>query len=259
VGSPTIPGVGKVALVTVRNQQMYIPLRFVDRYVKRPYEPLTTRLFLEALRPGSIVLDVGAHIGFFSLIAATLIRPTGKVFAFEPAPDNFEILRRNVDLNGYGNVVPIQKAVDATSGERMFLLAESSDSHSFFKHPLSATKSSRPVSCVAIDEFLAGYVIDVVKLDVEGGEPAAIQGMKSTLRRNSNLTLLAEINPFCLMRAGYTAREYIDMLTDLGFTLELVDEGAERVMPLTTDTRIPTDDPGWYGTLYCRRGLTPRA
>jgi len=205
------------------------------------------------------VLDVGAHIGYYSLIAATPIGPNGKVFAFEPAPDNFEILRQNIELNGHTNIVPVQKAVDAKSGQRTFLLAESSDSHGFFTHPLSRTKSTCLVACVAIDEFLAGHTVDVVKLDVEGAEPAAILGMKNTLQQNPNLTLIAEINPFCLAEAGYTVRQYVDMLTDLRFTLELVDEHVEKVVPLTESTIIPADDPGWYGTLYCRRHSNHRA
>jgi predicted methyltransferase len=62
------------------------------------YEPAITRLFQETLQPGMVVIDIGAHVGYYTLLAAKLVGPTGKIYAFEPEPGNNEALNKNIEL-----------------------------------------------------------------------------------------------------------------------------------------------------------------
>ena len=69
-----------------------------------------TALVKRIVRNGDIVVDIGAHIGYYTLIFARLVGPKGKVFAFEPEPNNFNLLIKNIKINGYKNIIPVQKA-----------------------------------------------------------------------------------------------------------------------------------------------------
>jgi tRNA G37 N-methylase Trm5 len=85
----------------------YPPLQMVNGAWERD----TVRLFERILRAGDVVVDIGAHVGYFTLIAARSVGPEGRVYAFEPDPENYALLVRNIELNGYQNIMPIQKAV----------------------------------------------------------------------------------------------------------------------------------------------------
>jgi hypothetical protein len=112
-----------LTLIRINDQiKMYVPLRFVSYY--RNYEPFVTALFKQVLRPGLTVLDIGAHLGYYSLIAADRVGPSGKVFAFEPALDSFLILQQNILLNRFSNIVAIQKAVAEVKSTRVLYRGE---------------------------------------------------------------------------------------------------------------------------------------
>ena len=88
------------------------------------YEPYTLELFQRAINPGSTVLDLGAHHGYFSLLAARWVGKEGKVYAFEPAPENFQILKKNIEFNQFTNVLPVNKAVSDTDKPMPFFLCK---------------------------------------------------------------------------------------------------------------------------------------
>ena len=80
-------------------------------------EKYETELFKKMVQDGMVVVDIGANIGYYTLIAAKLVGNKGIVYAFEPEPSNYELLCQNIAINGYTNVVPIEKAVSKTSGK----------------------------------------------------------------------------------------------------------------------------------------------
>jgi hypothetical protein len=90
------------------------------------HEPLETGLVKEKIKKGDVVLDIGANIGYYTLIFAKLVGEEGKVFAFEPEPTNFSLLEKNVEINGYKNVVLIQKAVSNETGKIRLYLSKGS-------------------------------------------------------------------------------------------------------------------------------------
>lgn len=146
------------------------------------YEPEVVRAVQSVVCPGWVTVDIGANIGYFTLLLAKLVGPRGRVIVFEPLPENFDVLRENVDLNGYRNVILEPKAVLDTPGSaRLYRQRE---------HLLTGTASvvqgqgvGLRVPAVSLDAYLdaIGERVNFVKIDVEGAEAAVLNGMRRTL------------------------------------------------------------------------------
>jgi FkbM family methyltransferase len=246
---------GNLLLIEADGHAMYTYNRphFVGVHLAQPYEPYTLQLFKDAIKPGATVLDIGANIGYFTLAAARQAGSHGKVYAFEPGPDNFELLMRNIEINELTNVTAFRKAVGNESKTVTLTLAEDSDQHSLFVPPMVASTGTTPVECVALDDFLGGLVPDVMKLDVEGNELLALDGMQKTLAKSKSLVIFAELNPVCLRQASAQPEDLISKLRDLGFKLGVIDEESRSLSPLTDHYvgQIRTHPPGWFENLYC--------
>lgn len=242
-------------LTQIENQAIFVPLapNLIEAYIHRPFERFALQLFKSALRPGSVVLDIGAHIGVYALIAAREAGPAGRVFAFEPDPANFGIFKRNIKKSGFENILPVQKAVSNSCGTVDFFLAECSDCNSLSAPPGLKIQDKISVESVTIDSFLRGKIADVIKMDVEGHECRALQGMRSTITNNKNLTLFVELNPACLRSAGATPEELISALADMGFQIRLIDEDSAELIPVPGPTELAHKPPEWYGNLYCTK------
>ena len=225
---------------------------FTESYLVRSYEPYTIELFKAAIKPGATVLDIGAHIGVFTLLASRQAGAAGKVYAFEPAPENFRLLDHNARKFGAGNVVAVQKAVGEGKKTVSLLLAEGPDMNSLYPHPLCSMVGSVPVECVSIDEFLRGGPVDVIKMDIEGHEPYALMGMKQTIATSGPLTLFVELNPACLRRAGVEAEDFLASLVRLGFRVQLIDEHSRSLKRVTASLMQDAKNvPSWYANLCC--------
>ncbi|HEV2419179.1 MAG TPA: FkbM family methyltransferase [Terriglobia bacterium] len=240
-------------LTQIYGHSVFVPSspNLVESYIRRPFEPYTLQLFKSAIKPGAIVLDIGAHLGVYSLVAAFSMRLEGQVFAFEPDPTNFQILRRNIEKSHYRNIVPAQKAVSDACGTFSFFLAESSDCNSFYAHPNSRTKERISVESITVDSFLAGRTVNVIKIDVEGHECKVLRGMRTTILKSGKIILFIELNPACLRSAGATPQELISELEGLGFTMKLINEEAATLVSVADVAILAKRDPHWYGNLYC--------
>jgi len=144
------------------------------------YEIATTKFVTAALQPGDCFVDVGANVGYYSVLAGTRVGPAGEVHAFEPVPRLRCQLQRNVEMNGLHNVVAHESAVWSEEGEIAFyetLSAENSGISSVFPGP-ARTAMPCKVGATTLDE-LARRIrrrIDLIKIDVEGGELAVFEG-----------------------------------------------------------------------------------
>ncbi len=199
-------------------------LSFSTNLLLGRYEPEIRDLLHFQLHEGMIVLDVGAHVGYYSLLAAKLVGPKGKVYAFEPEPENFKILQANVASNGYENISLVHQAVgDRTGRVQFFLSRQGNDRHSIF---LSNRESPREtcldVPAVSLDDFFAeqGWPhVDLIKMDIEGAEPLALKGMTQLIARSENLRMIVELAPDALRAGGFEAAEFLDQLAAAGFHL----------------------------------------
>ena len=197
------------------------------------WEETETRLFSCSVQRGMTVVDVGANVGYYTLLAARLVGDAGKVFAFEPSPENFVLLERNVKANGYENVILIPKAVSNESGTAELLIDHaSSGGHKLSRAATGA--DSVEVETVSLDEYFAnrGEQIDVLKIDAEGAEMAILQGMRDVLSRSSNLALLTEFSPQGIRDFGCLPEEYVKLLRVHGFRIYPVIEEQEKLRAL---------------------------
>jgi FkbM family methyltransferase len=157
------------------------------------YEPETAPLFFRVASRARITLDVGAYVGFFTLIAGHA-NPNGRVYAFEPLPDAFERLQSNVALNKLTNVLSVPAAVGDVDGRSEFFCTDScmpcSSSLSYEFMQSADSLRSIPVPVLKLDTFVREngvQGIDLMKIDTESTEPQVLNGMIETIRRDQPL------------------------------------------------------------------------
>jgi FkbM family methyltransferase len=202
-------------------------------------------LFESALRPGLTVVDGGAHLGAYAVLAARAVGTTGTVLAFEPDPYNFGALEHNVRRLAGGRVRLSRKALGAAPGSARFHLSSGTRGSSF--HERGDTTGVVDVEMTTLDAELdaldlAGGLL--VKLNVEGAEPFVLDGMQETLGRVEDVTVFVEAHPELLARSGTSAESLASRLELLGFSVGWVDVARGSVVPLELRR------PGTHGHLY---------
>jgi FkbM family methyltransferase len=186
------------------------------------------------VKKGDVVVDLGASIGYFTLLAARLVGKEGKVYAFEPEPRNFLLLCKNIALNGYDNIVAIRKAVSDREGFAKLFLSDDYGSHSLYK--FDNAKTPIITETVTLDNFFRkeGYHVDIIKIDVEGAEMVAFLGMEKLIRENKKLKIFVEFSPYRIREAGYSPEEFLSKITEYGFKIYLIDELSGHVRCVST-------------------------
>ena len=219
-------------LKEVQGQKMYLDLRDYrvaeGLFQEGILEKGTTRLFYELVDEGMTVIDIGANIGYFTLIAAKLVGPSGKIFAFEPDPYNYALLKRNVKINGYDNVFLVQKAISDKVGNTKLFLDPLRERSSIL---YQCGKEMIVVDTTTLDEFLAdkGCFVDIIKMDIEGAETLALQGGEKTIKEN-NVKLIMEFEPKIMQSFGFSPRAFLNNLKQYGFEIYFIkDENIEVV------------------------------
>ena len=212
-------------------------------------ESLTTNLFACVIRPGMVVLDIGAFVGWYTLVAARQVGEQGKVYAFEPDPRNYSLLSENLRVNQLDSqVICLPKAVSNQAGvQRLFRGGDASQSSLI---PSSSDETSIMVPTVVLDEILDRSVeVDVIKLDVDGGEVNALRGMRKTLTRAApTVKLFVQCNPGSLQVAGESTQSLVAELCELGFAIFMIDETRPGLKPV--DSTIET---AAHVNLFCIR------
>lgn len=197
------------------------------------FEPATLTVFRRLLTRGDSVIDVGAHWGYYTLLAADLCGESGKVFAFEPHPRNYALLTRNIAVNHLTNVQAVQKAVSDRTGKAVLFEAWFTGGHSL--RTLSGLAAARrtpsaelSVETVALDDFFGDSLIQprLVKMDIEGNEPLAVAGMMRLVERTPQLVLILEFSPPYL---GGKGADFLGMLASRGFEFAILDDERRRM------------------------------
>lgn len=200
--------------------QMAIPPGFprARTYAAGLYEQEVTRLVQDIVREGMTVVDIGAFCGYYSLLASRLAGSSGRVYAFEPYPVSYEYLLRNIEANGCHNVMAVNKAVCDGTGIGALTIHSEVDHH--WLSTISSNGASGSIPTVSLDDFFAeqGWpAVDVIKMDIEGGEKTALEGMRELSQRNPGLRLIMEFDIGNLRRSGATVEGLAAVLTELGF------------------------------------------
>ncbi len=189
------------------------------------------QIFLSYLKPGMTVIDIGANIGLYSLLAGKTVGSTGRVIAFEPVPEIFERLGRHISLNGLTNILPQRIAISDTNGTGTFFLGRTGSSGSLFRQE---TSRSIRVNTETLDSFLRRKEIrkvDAVKVDAEGAEMRIVRGMQRLLLSSEKPLLMFEILPPALQPAGSSAEEIFDDIVSYGYAAFLMTRG--EIRPVT--------------------------
>lgn len=210
---------------------------------KGSYEPKETELVLKKLKRGDVFFDIGANIGYYTVLASKKVGPRGRVFAFEPDFENFKQLSENVKLNKCKNVVLENKAVSDRNGRIKFKIEHLKKGES------RASKNGQiSVPTIKLDNY---GKIDVLKMDIEGAEIMALRGAKKTLNRRG-IKLFIEYNPGSLEEFARGPNELLRLIRQLGFGLiSIVDETRGQILPYSEMNLKSVMNHTTFCNLYC--------
>lgn len=209
-------------------------------YVLGTTEPDVQRTVAAFLQEGSVFYDLGAGVGFFTVLGARRVGPEGHVVAFEPLTANVDALAHNVAMNGFTNVSVVRKAVGRSSGSGVLEVARFSVQGRLNPNELRPdSRGTVPVEVISVDQAVQETPLPpptLVKLDIEGSELEAIDGMRRTMER---------FRPTVICELHWTNRPFAALMSELGYDLEVIEDGFGAV----------TDAPGWVHVLGAPKPL----
>jgi FkbM family methyltransferase len=227
------------------------------------YEPYQTRFFQSRVSRGHVVLDIGAHIGYYTLIFARQVGVAGHVFAFEPEPQNFALLSKNVDINAYTNVTLVNKAVSDNTGKLRLFISEvnKGDHRTYDPHDgrgfYGPHNSFIEVESIRLDDYFAGFnrEVNFVKMDIQGAEYCALKGMASLLEKSPSVVLVTEFWPYGLALSGLEPQAFLELIMEIGFKICYVDEkdGTIQRANIQELLDICTPENRHFVSLVCKR------
>jgi FkbM family methyltransferase len=196
---------------------------FCSRSILREnFENAEWRFVERFLAPGMTVLDIGAHHGFYSLLASMKVGSSGRVVAFEPSPREREKLLRNLSLNGCSNVQVEDCALADAAGQQELILVDSSNSgcNSLRQPNVADSTSLVAVRVATLDGYLAQHPLpplDFIKLDAEGAELAILQGARTMLESRPRPLIQCELEEIRTQPWGYHPRDVVALLDTMGY------------------------------------------
>ncbi len=188
-----------------------------------------TELVKDELNEGMVVVDIGANIGYYALIEASIVGKNGKVYAIEPDPRNFETLKSNIELNGFSDIIEIsQMAVSDFSGMSKFYLSEATNLNTAFD-PENCSVSLKhkvdkviDIENVSLDDFMKDREqVNFIRMDIEGFEVEAFRGMLNTLATSHSCKILFEVHPSAYNETRDIRVALKDVL-DLGYSIKVM-------------------------------------
>ena len=212
-------------LVEIQNFKLYVLKDDFDvgRNIidSHDYEPHVTNAFIDVLKAGDVFLDLGANIGYFSLLAASIVQESGKVISFEPNVQNLQLLYSSILENQFKNieVYPL-----AASDSSQILKLTSFGSNGYLDAAPSGNSNCQLVQAVVVDELLQHErQINVVKMDIEGYETLALRGMDKLIRKHRP-TIFTEFSPWHIKyRCQVNPQDYLNQLTQYGYALSIIE------------------------------------
>lgn len=230
------------------------------------WEPFESRIFRKLCREGDFVLDLGANIGWYSVLAVQCVGPSGKVISFEPDPRNINILKRNVALHDeFGVVSVMNQAVADQKGILPLYLSDTNlGDHRLFSD--AQDRASCKVGVTTLDTFLCetDLLPTFVKSDTQGSEARILRGAEELFSRGWRPILLLEFWPFGLNASGDDALELWKSLDGMGYTMFEVSEGHHELVASTLDrvvARLESDlsiENQGFINLLCIHSESPR-
>ena len=252
--------------VTIDGNKLYLDSSDSLRLsVKKEFEPQTTDLIQKNIFSGNIVVDIGANIGFFTLIMSKGVKKEGKVFSFEPELENYKLLSKNVKENNLQNIILENKAVGNKNGStEMYLASKENNIYSQSMHRIFSSKivsqNSTPITIkiIKLDDFFEKLdlikKIDLIKIDVEGAEFDVLKGMNKILDSNKDLKIIMEFSLENLQDFGSKPDEVVDFLLKKNFKLWKINENEKKLEGIFNIEDIKRLDDERNGlNIFCQR------
>lgn len=224
------------------------------------WEEFETEIFKKNIKEGDVVIDIGAHIGYYTLIAAKKVGVNGWVYAFEPDPRNFMLLEKNVHVNNLKNVVLVNKAVtDKTGSAKLFLSKTNTGDHRIFSN--ESDRQSVNISTTTLEDFFnkRSHRVDMIKIDIQGSEMYAFKGALKLIEKNKHMVVITEFWPHSMIIGGISPIVYIHLLRRLKFNIKLINEMDMRLDTIESDTVflkecfIHKNEADYFTNLLCER------
>jgi len=229
--------------------------QFIDLAKNGIWEKETTEYIQKILRNGDVCLDIGANIGYFTLLFANYVGNTGKVFSFEPEPSNFKILKKNVSINDHNNVIIENLAVTEKLGTVDLYLSENADGQHRIYPSKAVSNNFVTVKAINLDKYFQDSYnlkkISLAKIDVEGSEFGVLKGMKNILEKN-NIELILEFSPNQLREFGTDPLDLLDFLEHVGFKFFSFKKNSE-IKELENLQNIVNQYEGTAENLLCKK------
>ncbi|HFE66504.1 MAG TPA: FkbM family methyltransferase [Chloroflexi bacterium] len=227
------------------------------------HEPETTAQLDRLARPGMVMLDVGAHVGYYACRYARKIGENGRIYAFEPHPRTFDRLRRNV--NAFANVIPVQAALADAPGTAVlhdYLMMSASGSLHYDEAMVDLQKAgvadgdvaprlgdqfadqTYTVQTLRADDYLAEQGVkrvDVIKMDIEGAELSALRGLRQTIANSPGIVMVMEYNPAALKAFDHNPEEALGEVLAMGFQKVQVIEPDGNLVDVTGEATAVHD------------------
>ncbi|MEM7332224.1 MAG: FkbM family methyltransferase [Chloroflexota bacterium] len=216
------------------------PFWFRLELLRDKHEPETTQLFERIVQPGMTVLDIGAHVGYYSRKFAQKVGENGRIISFEPHPKTYQTLQQNISR--FSNITTYQVALAEMNGQAElhdYLVMSASGSLNYDPSIEDLQKSIQSKQDVAprlsddfqpktyivqtrpVDDCLKELninAIDLIKMDIEGAELGALRGMRQTIQNSANLMLVMEYNPQALQGFGHDPVSALFEVMEMGFS-----------------------------------------
>jgi FkbM family methyltransferase len=207
----------------------------LEEFSSGSYESATRSVFRELLPAADVFIDAGAHIGLFSVLAGRYGNPGLAVYSFEPDPYNQRAFRWNMDLNRCRNVNLFPGAVSDKNGLARLLVSDGTIGSSLVlgRAKIGGTHFLEVDTCT-LDSVLKDAAIKslLVKMDIEGAEIQALQGMAATLRRAQRVAVICEVNPEALAAGGRKPMDLVAVLRGAGLQVFFISEAAGGLIPV---------------------------
>lgn len=214
---------GKGLRKTFNGFSVRMPTRFIN-YFPSDYEKENFTFLSQHCRTGAVVLDIGAHIGLFSVIASEISGNTGKVFAFEPSPSTLAFLNKTISINKKDNIIfPVQQAMSNEIGKLTFFVSDDKidNSNSLVSYKDDRKLTGIEVEVNTIDNFAAKNKldkVDFIKIDVEGAEYDTLRGGTDVFISKKPVCILA-IHPIPIKAKGDKLEDIFDYIEKLNYRI----------------------------------------
>jgi len=208
------------------------------------------------VKKGMRILEVGANIGYYAVLETKLAGDEGFLYAIEPSPFNFEMLKRNVELNKIKNVELHQKAAGAENEMSKFYVAEKSNLSSFIKRSdMDMYKEGTviDVEIMKLDDYLIDKNVDFIRMDVEGYEKEILKGLEETMKTKHPKHFFIEIHSDLLHKKDSSSKEILEYLEKFGYkVIKSFYRGSSKIMVDSSEKLLahPLLEVGYWETFF---------